>query len=368
MATPTGPTFYFTAATTSSNQHNEIISPVATKKERTTLSGKKQAGPRRISSVWDNVDQKIFDLKNQGFSNKDVAANIKRLGVDYDPKTIGTRYLRLKAHAASVEKQGEDPEHDWSLEQDAALFTAFETASDMQLERIARAKAKFWGDCYEQAGKLTDISKVPKDKFQERYAFLMGDDLVGHRADVVAFATRIRNNEINLPLTPSTASSISTVFGLPSPVTGPEDGHHFAGIDVTSGAKAYVEPRSKMLTTELDRELKVRKLSRAGRKEELVRRLREDDESVSEEVLQARLRKRNLPTDGSRDELIHRIVQSDVTGCEWGKRVAEVTLEEVEHRIAVAPSKRVENRKRALDCGEEPAEKRRATTGAVVLE
>jgi hypothetical protein len=53
--------------------------------------------PRKITTELDEVDQKIWDMKQQKISNGDVAATILLdFGIKYDPKTIGTRFLRIK--------------------------------------------------------------------------------------------------------------------------------------------------------------------------------------------------------------------------------------------------------------------------------
>jgi hypothetical protein len=105
----TSSAFFFGVHTTPNGQHANLTSPSTGKPERVTLAGKAQAAPRRIGPVWDDVDHVIFDYKNKGYSNKEVAEVVKQHGIDYDPKTIGTRYLRLKARNTNLEKQGQGP-------------------------------------------------------------------------------------------------------------------------------------------------------------------------------------------------------------------------------------------------------------------
>lgn len=63
---------------------------------RFTSAGKIHASSRRISADLDEADQLILRLKTRGESNIVVAEKLKELGISYDPKTIGTRYMRLQ--------------------------------------------------------------------------------------------------------------------------------------------------------------------------------------------------------------------------------------------------------------------------------
>jgi hypothetical protein len=114
------PAFYFGVRPSPNGLHAEIVTPSPVlKSERRTLTGKKLATPRPIGIEMDEIDLKIIELKEQNMSNKEIAERIKELGIEYDPKTIGTRYLRLKAVNASRDKKGEDASslREWTPEE-----------------------------------------------------------------------------------------------------------------------------------------------------------------------------------------------------------------------------------------------------------
>jgi hypothetical protein len=235
----------------------------------------------------------------------------------------------------------------------------------MQLDRMARAKAKFWTDCFEQAMKLlprVDISGVTKDSCQQRYSLLSTDEFANYRAEIASTISAMDSAILDPGLqTPSTASSvISGIYGLHKSLhdtSGQMDEDHspLSRFGQSSRLKTNSDPRSRMLTTELDRELKVRKLSRVGKKEELLRRLSEDDEKSSMEVLQTRLRSRNLSTKGAKSDLINRIVESDVSNCDWGKKVAQVTLDEADPLVMPERLRSDQARKRSHGFEDLPA-------------
>jgi hypothetical protein len=70
------------------------------KRIRLTASGKIHAAARPITADLDEADRCIWRMKNDGNSNSEIAVELKKLGIHYDPKTVGTRHLRIKAAVA----------------------------------------------------------------------------------------------------------------------------------------------------------------------------------------------------------------------------------------------------------------------------
>jgi hypothetical protein len=63
---------------------------------RITASGKIHATARRITADLDDADRLILNMKDNNKSNAEVVTELRKLGINYDPKTVGTRYLRIK--------------------------------------------------------------------------------------------------------------------------------------------------------------------------------------------------------------------------------------------------------------------------------
>jgi hypothetical protein len=66
------------------------------KRLRLTATGKVHAAARPITADLDDADRIIWSMKNDGKVNSEVVHELKKLGVNYDPKTVGTRFLRMK--------------------------------------------------------------------------------------------------------------------------------------------------------------------------------------------------------------------------------------------------------------------------------
>jgi len=65
-------------------------------KTRLTVTGKPYHAPRRISADMDAPDLFLVQMKNSGVGNKIICEMLKnKWGVEYDRKTVSTRYLRL---------------------------------------------------------------------------------------------------------------------------------------------------------------------------------------------------------------------------------------------------------------------------------
>jgi hypothetical protein len=80
-------------------------------------NGDRQAQRRAIQAEHDEYDQVIIKMKESGYRNSEIADRLKKLSggkVDYDSKTLGTRYTRLKqAEADEYDRQLDDELTDW---------------------------------------------------------------------------------------------------------------------------------------------------------------------------------------------------------------------------------------------------------------
>jgi hypothetical protein len=61
------------------------------------LTGGRPAVPKKVVADMDSDDEIIFSMKNAKFLEKDIAKRLADEGrMVYNPKTIGTRWQRLK--------------------------------------------------------------------------------------------------------------------------------------------------------------------------------------------------------------------------------------------------------------------------------
>lgn len=79
------------------------------------MQGGKAAVAKRIVADYDSDDGRIIDLKQQGYPDDFVAKKLVEEGrIRYVPKTVGSRWLRLrKALERAEEDKLDDELSDW---------------------------------------------------------------------------------------------------------------------------------------------------------------------------------------------------------------------------------------------------------------
>lgn len=113
---------------------------------RVRANGQSFAIQRPITADLDSTDELIVSLKEKGYSNDAVCAQLAREGrINYDKKTVGSRYLRLKNAILEREEERLDGElTDWHDGEDEALLKADQLALAEIHDTIARTKARRW--------------------------------------------------------------------------------------------------------------------------------------------------------------------------------------------------------------------------------
>ncbi|TLD37538.1 hypothetical protein E2P81_ATG04350 [Venturia nashicola] len=113
---------------------------------RVRANGQSFALQRPITADLDSTDELIVSLKEKGYSNDAVCAQLVREGrINYDKKTVGSRYLRLKNAILEREEERLDGElTDWHDGEDEALLKADQLALSEIHDTIARTRAKRW--------------------------------------------------------------------------------------------------------------------------------------------------------------------------------------------------------------------------------
>ena len=96
-------------------------SPSSTVKSGSSKRGKtgggKPATGKKIAAEYDSDDARILTLKQQGYTDAQVAQRLVDEGrVRYVPKSVGSRWLRLRKTLEKVEDEQLDDElSDWHL-------------------------------------------------------------------------------------------------------------------------------------------------------------------------------------------------------------------------------------------------------------
>jgi hypothetical protein len=82
---------------------------------RMRLNGKSFVEGRPISADLDSTDELIVNMKEQGCSNEKIVLKLQEQGrVNYDKKTVGTRYIRIRAAITQrLDQQLDDELTDW---------------------------------------------------------------------------------------------------------------------------------------------------------------------------------------------------------------------------------------------------------------
>jgi hypothetical protein len=350
---------------------------------RSNVSRKLHASPRKISANLDEVDALLVEMKDDGESNSAIVAALAELGVAYDAKTVGTRYIRIKAKQAQALDGANHPPHIWNASEvsakyfplllsrfvfadawkDKLLCRFVEIVDQATADSIARVKAKRWHSLAEKMNKSSKPT-VPftADTVRQRLKLLMnksGSAEVGDEESNMARALAPRREEMMQEdqleqaraMRRATANEMNAKKFLERKKHYAEKAAHCLAqaeaekirLDtmLQSSAESYysmprtrglehTDPRANMQTAELMRECGLRGLVKTGTKKDLVNRLAADDERTPLEQLRSILEARGIRADGSKEDLQYRLGLSDVRASKWGQRQASVTEEELD--------------------------------------
>ena len=109
---------------------------------RTRGDGQAFVKQRKITAQLDTTDRMIVNLKTKNYPNERVAEELRKLGLtNYDPKTVGSRFIRLENAIAEHEAQRlEDELTDWH-EEDVSKFAALVMTLTNNIRRIRHSFA-----------------------------------------------------------------------------------------------------------------------------------------------------------------------------------------------------------------------------------
>lgn len=126
------------------------------------------------------IDETILRMKEAGYSTKEIAEYLRKESngeVDYDPKTIGTRYTRInKLLEEQAEQRIDDELTDWHEGEDEELL---EVEAQVRVEirqEMAKLKAKRWElVAHKLQSKLKKGIAYSAGSCQKRYVALQND-------------------------------------------------------------------------------------------------------------------------------------------------------------------------------------------------
>ncbi|KPI36684.1 uncharacterized protein AB675_10049 [Cyphellophora attinorum] len=126
----------------SDNEADEVVvaESSAAHKSKKKNAKARNALPKKISAAKDEVDAILVRMKEAKYLETDIAEHLsKHYDVTYSPKTIGTRYTRLKRAAqAASDKLLDEDQTCWHDGDDEALQEAIKLGS----EKLEAAKKK----------------------------------------------------------------------------------------------------------------------------------------------------------------------------------------------------------------------------------
>ncbi|KAM3421614.1 hypothetical protein BST61_g2001 [Cercospora zeina] len=129
---------------------------------------------KRICADYDSDDARIIELKQQSYSDEHVAAKLREEGrIRYVPKTVGSRWLRLRKVLEQREDERLDDElSDWHVGEDEELDN-IKTEVDKKFEvQFQRLRDRMWKEVSIYLAEKTVKRKYTAKACQERYEAL----------------------------------------------------------------------------------------------------------------------------------------------------------------------------------------------------
>ncbi|KAF2210615.1 hypothetical protein CERZMDRAFT_99232 [Cercospora zeae-maydis SCOH1-5] len=129
---------------------------------------------KRICADYDSDDARIIELKQQSYSDEHVAAKLREEGrIRYVPKTVGSRWLRLRKVLEQREDERLDDElSDWHVGEDEELNN-IKTEVDKKFEvQFQRLRDRMWKEVSVYLAEKTVKRKYTAKACQERYEAL----------------------------------------------------------------------------------------------------------------------------------------------------------------------------------------------------
>ncbi|KAK4547750.1 hypothetical protein LTR36_000708 [Oleoguttula mirabilis] len=134
-----------------------------------TLGGR-AAIPKRIVADYDSDDGRIISLKQQGYSDEYVAQKMIQEGrIRYVPKTVGSRWLRLRKALEQAESEKLDDElTDWHVDEDELLKKSYDAIEDKFEREVQKVIDRKWKEVSANLADRLHRKKYTAKSCQER--------------------------------------------------------------------------------------------------------------------------------------------------------------------------------------------------------
>ncbi|KAF2236769.1 hypothetical protein EV356DRAFT_530675 [Viridothelium virens] len=143
--------------------------------KRQRIEGGRAAAAKKVTADLDSEDEIIVQMKQHNYSDRDVAYQLISEGrINYDKKTIATRWARLRRALADREDQLLDDElTDWHEGEDEVLVKSYHRAERQIEQEIEKARDKLWRYTSDLLRHECPTSRYSPRACKERYEALL---------------------------------------------------------------------------------------------------------------------------------------------------------------------------------------------------
>ncbi|KAL9096624.1 MAG: hypothetical protein Q9165_001111 [Trypethelium subeluteriae] len=143
--------------------------------KRQRIEGGRAAAAKKVTADLDSEDEIIVQMKQHNYSDRDVAYQLISEGrINYDRKTIATRWARLRRALADREDQLLDDElTDWHEGEDEVLVKSYHRAERQIQQEIEKARDKLWRYTSDLLRHECPTSRYSPRACKERYEALL---------------------------------------------------------------------------------------------------------------------------------------------------------------------------------------------------
>ncbi|KAI9661153.1 MAG: hypothetical protein M1821_009480 [Bathelium mastoideum] len=157
-------------------RHKRPASPdTKTAPKRKRIEGGRAAQAKKVTADLDSEDEIIVQMKQKNFSDRDVAYQLVSEGrINYDRKTIATRWARLRKALAEREDQLLDEDlTDWHEGEDEILVKAYHRAARQVEHEVEKAQDKLWRYTSDLLRRERAASRYSPRACKQRYEALL---------------------------------------------------------------------------------------------------------------------------------------------------------------------------------------------------
>ena len=125
-------------------RRSSVPSPKPHAHKRQKITGGRPAVAKKVTAEMDSDDELIFSMKNAKYLEKDIAKCLRDEGrTVYNPKTIGTRWARLKKVMQAKQDEALDADlTDWHEGDVSEILSTLIAAADEAVGRCTLRRSR----------------------------------------------------------------------------------------------------------------------------------------------------------------------------------------------------------------------------------